>query len=547
MNLEQLEAEVSAALEPEFRGQLLARGQARSMIWRNGILPEGAPQFVRSLSYDLVAYGDALLLHAMRIRSEGGDEKLTRRAFIQAGEALEAVVANGVSNDPQRGFLRLLSASAYHLGRSSARAYSMLVVSLDSANLSRLDRGLALLILRSFDQLENEIAEWQASGTASDTRLVDILDTQGARTDDAGAEEFEESILVALDAALCDQFYSGLGSFFLALQNGEEALVDRAREELLVGLAVTADINLVPQWWCFHLAIQLIDDLWQASFHQLLPRTLPDGDSTAWQEARNLFIATLYRRQRAEIELWPSQIEGTSRAVDSSDNLIVSLPTSAGKTRIAELCILRCLSEGKRVVFVTPLRALSAQTESALLTTFAPLGKSVSALYGSMGMSTFEEDTLRARDIVVATPEKLDFALRNDPSILDDVALIVLDEGHMIGLGEREVRYEVQIQRLLRRADAKERRIVCLSAILPDGQSSMTLSVGSGVIKRAGPLGRIGDRRVCASVKYFGETTVPVLNYGSAQRGHSYQPSSRRNHHCADYVPHSFRETIENW
>ena len=37
----------------------------------------------------------------------------------------------------------------------------------------------------------------------------------------------------------------------------------------------------------------------------------------------------------------------------------------------------------------------------------------------------------------------------------------------MIGLGEREVRYEAQIQRLLRRHDAAGRRIVCLSAVLP--------------------------------------------------------------------------------
>jgi replicative superfamily II helicase len=59
--------------------------------------------------------------------------------------------------------------------------------------------------------------------------------------------------------------------------------------------------------------------------------------------------------------------------------------------------------------------------------------------------------------------------LRNDPSLLDDVGLLVFDEGHMIGPGEREVRYEVQIQRLLRRPDAEQRRIVCLSAILPDG------------------------------------------------------------------------------
>ena len=79
-------------------------------------------------------------------------------------------------------------------------------------------------------------------------------------------------------------------------------------------------------------------------------------------------------------------------------------------------------------------------------------------------------DALRTREIVIATPEKLDFALRNDQELIDNVGLIVLDEGHLIGSGERELRYEVLVQRLLRRADAGQRRIVCLSAILPDGE-----------------------------------------------------------------------------
>ena len=182
-----------------------------------------------------------------------------------------------------------------------------------------------------------------------------------------------------------------------------------------------------------------------------------------------MFIALLNRRKRAEVELWPSQIEAAKRAIDLHDDLVVSLPTGAGKTRVAELCILRTLAEDKRVIFVTPLRALSAQTEATLQRTFGPLGKSISTLYGSIGTSQLEEDVLRLRHIVVATPEKLDFALRNDPSLIDDVGLIILDEGHMIGLGEREVRYEVQIHRLLMRADAAQRRIVCLSASLPSG------------------------------------------------------------------------------
>ncbi|MCV5857252.1 DEAD/DEAH box helicase, partial [Escherichia coli] len=75
---------------------------------------------------------------------------------------------------------------------------------------------------------------------------------------------------------------------------------------------------------------------------------------------------------------------------------------------------------GRRAIVVTPLRALSAQTEATLQRTFGPLGKTISALYGSIGVSGFDEDAIRGRDIVVATPEKLDFALRNDPSLLDD-------------------------------------------------------------------------------------------------------------------------------
>ena len=119
---------------------------------------------------------------------------------------------------------------------------------------------------------------------------------------------------------------------------------------------------------------------------------------------------------------------------------------------------------------VTPLRALSAQSERSFRSRFAPLGASVSSLYGKSGLSAGDADALRSHDIVVSTPEKLDFALRSDPSTIDDVGLIVLDEGHLIGPGDREIHYEILVQRLLRRADAGERRIVCLSAVLPDGE-----------------------------------------------------------------------------
>ena len=140
---------------------------------------------------------------------------------------------------------------------------------------------------------------------------------------------------------------------------------------------------------------------------------------------------------------------------------------SAGKTRIAELCILRTLASTQRVVYVTPLRALSAQVERDLAQTFLCLGLSVSSLYSSVELDSGDAETLRQGHIVVSTPEKLSFALRNDATLIDDVGLVVLDEGHMLGPNEREVRYEVLVESLLRRQDAAKRRIVALSALFP--------------------------------------------------------------------------------
>lgn len=466
MNLEEMQQLVSNAVEPGYRGRLLARGQARAMIWHDGVLPDGAPDFLPLLSYDLLSYGHSLLLLGIRLREEGGDENLMRSAFEHAGESIEAVVSKGDPDDPRRGFFRLLAAASFHLARLSARAFSLLHEVTGDINLSRMERALALLILRALDDLEGEILTWSLEGMGSDDAI--IVDLAEAEID-SEAEEGADLYSDALDRALCNSFYGGLGAYILALETGAPELVEDARGELSKGLESAATLNMVPQWWCFRIAIHLLDDLWESSFHEVLPPNVPSEDSASWKELRSLFITSLFRRKRSEIELWPSQIEGAHRSVDVSDNLVVSLPTSAGKTRIAELCILRCLSQGKRIVFVTPLRALSAQTEASLRRTFGPLGKTISTLYGSIGTSGFEEDALKTRHIVVATPEKLDFALRNDPSILDDVGLVVLDEGHMIGLGEREVRYELQLQRLLKRPDADQRRIVCLSAILPEG------------------------------------------------------------------------------
>ena len=468
---EEIVADINEAVAAGFRGRLIARGQARAMIWRDGVLPPDAPAFSPQLNYDLHSYGYALLGLGLRLREVDGEAAQARIAFEQAATALEAVVAKGNREEADRDFHFVMAAASYHLAHLSARAYSLLAIVDADDNFSPVERVLALLMRRDINGLHTTVFEYRVSGVGSDEQIAGSIQAHLGELEGVAehARDADGFLFDNLTIALTDVFFAAIALFLLAVERGESELLDRAIGQLQDSLSICSELNLVPHWWVHRVAIHLLFDLWSNTLHERVPMLPTGGEAADWPRMRRLFIASLLCRSRAEVDLWPSQIAAATRAVDQSDDLVVSLPTSAGKTRVAELCILRCLSAGKRVVFVTPLRALSAQTETTLQRTFSPLGKTISALYGSFGVSGLDEDAIRERDIVVATPEKLDFALRNDPSLLDNVGLLVFDEGHMIGINEREVRYEAQIQRLLRRADADERRIVCLSAILPDG------------------------------------------------------------------------------
>ncbi len=469
--IESIQADIDDAATPGFRGRLIARGQARAMIWRDGVLPADAPVFSPQLSYDLHSYAYSLLELALRLRELGGETARARIGFEQAATALEAVMAKGARGDSDRDFHFVMAAAAYHLAQLSARAYSLLTIVQADDNFSPIERALAHLMLRDFGALNAAVFAFRLGGAGSDESITAAFQVQFDQVEAAQQPSDSPSSFLfdGIDLALTDNFFAAMAMFLLSIERGERSLLEEALARLDEGISICGELNMLPQWWAYRVAKHLLSDLWDATFHARLPLLPAGGDAVAWPSLRELFVASLHRRTKAEIDLWPSQTVAAERAVDQTDDLVVSLPTSAGKTRIAELCILRCLASERRIVFVTPLRALSAQTEATLQRTFGPLGKTISALYGSIGVSGYDEDAIRQRHIVVATPEKLDFALRNDPSLLDDVGLLIFDEGHMIGLSEREVRYEVQIQRLLKRADAANRRIVCLSAILPDG------------------------------------------------------------------------------
>ena len=439
------------------RNRLLDRGEARAIIRRSGRLPDDAPVFGETLDTDLYEYGLSVLRASLALREQEGRTDIWRVGFLRAGGAFESLVRNGSPSAPERGFLRVMGAASYHLAGYSAIAFSLVSQREEDANFAPGERAVVRLILRDLRTLRIEAREWLRDPAHQDGTIVERFDGISLGFDDVVSEILTTTI------------YRAFALFEFALATGDDHLHEEARALLKIALRVAADYGVIPLWWIIRVAANLLDDLRETSLRWVLPQDGPPG-AREYGRLRELFLASLYSRDAAEVELWPSQLEAANRAADIDDDLVVSLPTSAGKTRVAEICALMSLSASKRVLIVTPLRALSAQTERSFRRTFGPLGFSVSSLYGAIAAMPGDEDALRTRQIVISTPEKLDFALRNDETLIDDVGLIVLDEGHLIGAGERELRYEVMVQRLLRRADAGERRIVCLSAILPDGK-----------------------------------------------------------------------------
>jgi superfamily II DNA/RNA helicase len=193
-------------------------------------------------------------------------------------------------------------------------------------------------------------------------------------------------------------------------------------------------------------------------------------DSVRWERYLRLLArgtGSTITRSPSVSELWPSQMTALSGGLLSDSSKIVKMPTSAGKTRIAELAMVHTLVTiaGAKCVYVAPYRALVSELEQAFLSLFGDLGYRVSTILGAFESDDFEELLTSDADILVMTPEKLDLLERAKPDFLNRVRLFILDEAQIVNDARRGVKFELLFTRLKRRLP--NARFLFLSAVLP--------------------------------------------------------------------------------
>jgi helicase len=156
-------------------------------------------------------------------------------------------------------------------------------------------------------------------------------------------------------------------------------------------------------------------------------------------------------------ELYPPQAAAVEAGVLDGAPVVAAVPTASGKTLIATLAALSADGPG---LYIVPLRALAREKYE----TFDALpGVDVAISTGDFD-SPAEE--LAGHDVVVATAEKVDSAIRNGATWVDDLACVVVDEVHLLGSAERGPTLEVTLATLRRRTP--DAQVVALSATVPN-------------------------------------------------------------------------------
>jgi helicase len=157
----------------------------------------------------------------------------------------------------------------------------------------------------------------------------------------------------------------------------------------------------------------------------------------------------------------------TGRFSESKSNSIVTLPTSGGKTLIAEFAIAQALEDGTGLaIYVVPYVALGNQVLDALRAHF-PTTTKIHALFGGFRADARLHPNLQ-REVVVATPERLDALLRTG-ELYQHLRIAIFDEAHVLENGVRGARIEAIITRLrMKQIAGHEFRLVLLSAVLSE-------------------------------------------------------------------------------
>ncbi len=356
---------------------------------------------------------------------------------------------------------RLDSAFCYYI--SGYYVYALAISNIDSKDVNKIQKWISWFLSKRFKDLKADVlrvvndtsfldANIQANIVA---RSLDRFEVVNRIIEVKVAEVFLE-IISFIETGESDKHIHAID-----LLSKCQKLLYKAREWKI--------------WWWIEVLKMISQEFIENSLWHVLQ---PMCDNPTRSDTVYKYISANYKELNI-IEFWRTQIECLPKINDQERcSFCISVPTSAGKTKAAELAILRFILDyenepNAKCVYIAPLRALCDEVEQTFAKVFRQGGKSMaSTFYGGHEIDIFDEHFWSKTRILVVTPEKLDGMLRQYPELKDQIKLVIADEGHLIGEKDR-LTYRFLLERLIylfrkkNTTESLKARIILMSGVFP--------------------------------------------------------------------------------
>jgi helicase len=173
-------------------------------------------------------------------------------------------------------------------------------------------------------------------------------------------------------------------------------------------------------------------------------------------------------KQRDIVTLQGVQVKAIEAGLFDRTDLVISAPTTSGKTLIAELALLKHSIEAKGCFFLVSHKALAEEKYMHFRANYADPTKPWFKVAVSTGDRTQFDEELADYQIIVATYEKLYGLLNANPSMADWISLVVIDELQTLGDPARGATLESLVTKMKQLNGSIQ--IIALSATVPNVQ-----------------------------------------------------------------------------
>jgi helicase len=236
---------------------------------------------------------------------------------------------------------------------------------------------------------------------------------------------------------------------------------------------------------------------------RLARQTIPELIVAQWEKRFDGRFLPLQHRTIEECGL----LDGAS--------LLISAPTSSGKTLCGEMALMRAVQQRKKAIFLVPLKAVAEEKYRHFIACYGPLGLRI--IIATRDHPDNDGDVENGRfDIAVMVYEKFNSLLLANFDLLAQVGTVVVDEFQMLEDESRGPQLELALTKLL--CSGYRPQLVALSAVVGEAVGPAAWMECRLVVEKSRPVelrrGVVTDGTFCFRCHNSGETGEETFKTG---------------------------------